>query len=131
MAQNKLTSTGRAVPRRSIRKLTLVEEKKESEIAKRSKFNKLTTDKLGESMDLPPNELKPSLSDANDFDFYSRESDSDEPIGWLDGDPLESDGTTVFENSRSGTLFNAEILLPQGEDLIAAKIKGRHVDDNN
>ena len=59
-----------------------------------------------------------------------RESDSDEPIGWIDGDPIEPDGTAVFENSRSDSLINAEVLLPQGEDIITAKVKGRHVNDN-
>ena len=81
-------------------------------------------------MNLPPDELKLSLSDTDDFDYDPRESDGDEPIGWIDGDPIEPNGTPVFENSRSDTLINAEVLLPQGEDIITAKVKGRHVTEN-
>ena len=65
-------------------------------------------------MNLPPDEIKPSLDDADDFYYDPRESDGDEPIGWIDGDPIESNGTPVFENSRSDTLINAEVLYLKG-----------------
>ena len=65
-------------------------------------------------MNLPPNELNPSLYDANDYDYDPRESDSDEPIGLIDQDPIELNGTSIFENSRSDTMTNAEVLLLKG-----------------
>ena len=111
--------------------MSLVEVKKESEISKRSNFDKLVTQKLGDSTNLPPDELKPSLPDADDYDYDPRENDSDEPIGWIDGNPIEPHGTPVFESSSSDSLINAEVLLPQGEDLIMATVKGRHVNDNS
>ena len=43
---------------------------RESEIAKRANFEKIK--KLGDSMTLPPEELKPLVADANDFDFNTR-----------------------------------------------------------
>ena len=129
MAQNVLTSTGHVVLRRSVRQLTLIEEKKESEKIKRSNFDKVVEAKLGTSITLPPNESKSSLSEAHDFDFDSRENDSGKPFGWLDGDPLSSDGTPAFENSLSDTLINSEVLLPQGEELVEATVKGRHVNE--
>lgn len=44
-------------------------------------------------MILPPNQLQPSLSDADDFEFDSREIDIDEPIIWLYEDHIESNDT--------------------------------------
>ena len=130
MAQWVLTATGHVVPRRSVRKLSLVEINKDSEKSKRLIFDKLITQKLGDSTNLPPSPIKPSFSELDEYNYDPRESDSDEPIGWIDGDPIEPDGTAVFENSRSDTLINAEVLLPQGEDIITAKVKGRHVTEN-
>ena len=70
MYQSVLTFTSHVAPRRSIRRLTLVETKRESEIAKRANFEKIK--KLGDSMTLPSEELKPLVVDANDFDFNTR-----------------------------------------------------------
>ena len=47
----------------------------------------------------------------------------------MDGDPLNDIGKPVFEHSGSETFVNAEVLLPQGEDLKKAKVCGRHVGD--
>ena len=72
MAQWILTSTDIVVPRRSVRRLSLVEVTKESEKTKRLNFDKLIIKKLGDSTNLPPNEIKPSLSDADDYDYDTR-----------------------------------------------------------
>ena len=83
-------------------------------------------------MFLPENEssdpVKPEEHD--DFAFDERESDEEEPRGWVDGDPVNKDGTPVFEHSLSNTLINADVLLPQGEELAKCKVKGRHVGPN-
>ena len=104
--------------------------KKESEILKRSQFDKLIAAKLDDSITLPPIGPTPPLSEFSDFDFDTRENDSDEPIGWSDGDPVESSGRPIFKNSLSDTLINAEVLLPQGEDLVSAKVKCHHVNND-
>ena len=88
MAQWILTATGHVVPRRSVRILSLVEMNKDSEKSKRLNFDKLITQKLGDSTNLPPSPIKPSLSELDEHDYDPRESDSDEPIGWIDGDPI-------------------------------------------
>ena len=54
--------------------------KKESEIAKRVNFEKITKEKLGDSMTLPPEELKSLVTDANKVNFNTRENDEDEPL---------------------------------------------------
>ncbi len=40
----------------------------------------------------------------------------------VDEDHVDQNGTPVFENSFSDTLINAEVLLPQGEDLQNAQV---------
>ena len=129
MALNILNYKGNVVPRRSVRRLTQVELDSESEKLKRSQFVENITSILGDSLSLPPSTVKPESSDPLEFD--SRESDDAEPIGWLDGDPVDpSDSKAVFEHSLTDVLVGAEVLLPQGENLQSARVKGRHTDEN-
>ena len=52
-------------------------------------------------------------------------------MGWIDGDPIDpSDNCATFEHSLSDILISAEVLLPKGEDFKAARVKGRHTDEN-
>ena len=74
-------------------------------------------------MTLPPEELKPLIADADYFDFDTRENDEDEPLGWFDGDLLDTNGIPIFKNSLSDTLMNAEVLLPHGEELETSKLR--------
>ena len=50
------------------------------------------------------------------------------PIHDLDEDPVEKDGTAVFEKPITDHLIHAELCLPQGEDMRLAKVKGRSKD---
>ena len=45
----------------------------------------------------------------------------------VDEDPVDQNGTPVFENSFGDTLINAEVLLPQGEDLQKARVMKRRI----
>ena len=129
MAQNVLNFKGNVVPRRSVRRLTQVEVESESEIRKRAQFTENITQRLGDSLSTPPPSVKPESMDPLDFD--ARESDDEVPIGWVDGDPIDpSDNKPVFEHSLSDTLIGAEVLLPQGENLKSAKVKGRHTNED-
>ena len=129
MALNVLNYKGNVVPRRSVRHLTQGELGSESEKLKRSQFLENITRILGDSLSTPPSTVKPESSDP--FAFDPRESDDAEPIGWLDGDPIDpSDKKAIFEHSLSDVLIGAEVLLPQGEKLTSARVKSRHTDEN-
>lgn len=54
MCQAVLTSSALVVPRRTVRRLTVAELNSESEQKKRKIFDDIITDKLGDSMSLPP-----------------------------------------------------------------------------
>ena len=88
MAQSILTHTGHVAPRRSVRRLTDQEMKKETEIAKRLNFDKLINDKLGDSMSLPSKENIPSFPDSSDPSSNMEENDEEEPLELIDGDPV-------------------------------------------
>eukprot|EP00957_Ditylum_brightwellii_P069573 5284203-Ditylum_brightwellii.AAC.1 len=124
MAQNVLNYNGRVVPCHSVRRLTQSELETESEIWKRVKFDENIATLLGDSITLPPNVVNPQ--DADQFDFNPREDDEAEPLGWINGNPLDEDGTPTFENSLIDTLINAEVLLLSGGSLEKTKVKGRH-----
>ena len=126
MAQSVLTHTGNIVPRRSLRRLTMAEEQMDSEKAKRAQFDAKIKLLLGDSLTLPP---KPDTYIYDELDFDPRDSDKDEHVGWMDGDPLNDISNPIFEHSGSDTFVNAEVLLPLGEDLKKAKVCGRHVGD--
>ena len=116
MAQNMLTHTGYVAPRRSVRRLTQEEVEKETEIAKRINFDNIIRGKLGDSMTLPPNETKPSVIDSSDFTYDTREDDEDEPLGWIDGDPIDANGVPVFETPSVTPLLMLRFSFPMGSN---------------
>ena len=70
---------------------------------------------------------QPSLDEINDYTYDSRESDEDEPQELVDEDPVNHNSVPIFENSFGDTLINAEVLLPQGENLQKARVKKRQI----
>ena len=120
MAQRVLTSKGTVVPRRSCRQLTAQEMVSDVKKKKQTAFTAIITAKLGDSMALPtPPVDQPSLDEINDYE--------DEPIELVDEDPVNDNGVPIFENSFGDTLINAEVLLPQGENLQKARVKKRQI----
>ena len=128
MAQWVLTGKGTVVPRRSCRRLTDRELVKDTEVKRREIFDKIITAKLGDSMALPTVPVdKPSPDDVNDFTYDSRDADEDEPQDIVDEDPVDRNGVPIFENSFGDTLINAEVLLPQGEEMQKARVRKRRI----
>ena len=96
------------------------------EKCKRDLFDKIILAKLGDSLCLPPTPStrpKPENTTPNSYD--SRNSDEEKPQDMVDEDPLDESGTPIFENSFGDTLINAEVLLPQGEELQKARVRKR------
>ena len=126
MAQWILTSKGTVVPRRSCRRLTQLELDSDSEKKRRDLYDKIISSKLGDCLRLPPTPSdRPKASDTNAHSYDSRNSDEEEPRDLVDEDPLDESGIPVFENSYGDTLINAEVLLPQGEELRKARVRKR------
>ena len=122
MAQAVLTSKGKVIPRRTIRKLTPAEMSSSTEEQKRNYFDAIITKKLGNSMSMPPKPLP---------DDYITYADDDETgINPLpdDNDPLSLPGHSALESPISDRLIHAELYLPQGEHMASAKVVGRAKD---
>lgn len=70
----------------------------------------------------------PSKSHAPDYVPYADGELDPTPIHEIDEDPVDVDGTAVFEKPITDHLINAELQLPQGEKLQSAKVIGRSKD---
>ena len=119
MAQAVLASTGRIYPRRTIRRLRVAELHDPIEIKKRELFDDFIRKKLGDATQFPTKPLPPK-----DYIPYA-DGDLDPPIEIIDEDPLDENGSPQFEMPMTDLLIHAEVHLPQGEEMRAAKVKKR------
>jgi hypothetical protein len=125
MTQAVLTITGNVVPRRTCVRLTPEELSSPSEQAKRNSFDEAIKVILGDSMfnadpPVPPSDLTMQDLLADD--------DEEVPIELPEEDPVDAGGRAVLDKPFTDLLIHAEVLLPQGEDIKSAKVKGRSKD---
>ena len=124
MTQNVLTQSGKIVPRRTCRPLTLAEQNSKAEQDMRDAFDRDIKKKLGDSVTIvnqTPN--KPENEDENG-------DEQEEPPLIHEEDPIDSTGRPVYEQPLTDMLLRAEVLLPQGEEIKSAKVIARSKDDN-
>ena len=124
MSQSILTNKGTVVTRRTIRKLRAEEIHSESEKRKRSIFDNFILHKLGDSISKPV-KYKPS--------DHVKYFDEDEPNSLHlpnDNDPVDDRGVSIFEKPITDLWINAELNLPQGEEMRKAKVIGRSKNKN-
>jgi hypothetical protein len=116
MAQAVLSSTGRVIPRRTIRHLRPEELHNETEKAKRAKFDDLIASKLGDSTTFP-----------------------NVPISDLDGNILEQEPSSTAtvpparnlpQQPMTDPLILSKVHLPQGESLQPATVLQRTTDES-
>ena len=124
MAQAVLTSKGTIIPRRSLRKLLISELHAESEKRKRQLYDDVIRKKLGDSITLPKKPL------STEYIPYSDGVEPDPLHLPSDDDPVDKDGTSVFEKPITDYWIHAEVCLPQGEKLKSAKVIGRSKDSD-
>ncbi len=124
MAQNVLTSTGKVIPRRTLRKLKPDELHSESEKRKRRWFDEIIQQKLGDSINFPPSRD----TVKKEFEPYSDDDDPDSVELPEENDPVNAEGTAVFEQPITDRMINAELNMPQGEEMRHAKVIGRSKD---
>lgn len=125
MAQAVLTSKGTVIPRRTLRRLLVSELHSNSEKKKRSIFDDIIRSKLGDSMKMPP---KPDPNEQ--YTPYSDDCEAELLNLPDDNDPVDSTNTAVFEKLVTDRLIHAEIHLPQGEEMKAARVIKRCLDEN-
>ena len=126
MTQAVLKSNGLVVPRRTCRPLTVSELHSPTEKQKRDLFDKLIREKLGDSITVTQLSKPENSPDLADYQY----DEGEEPPIIPDEDPVDADGKAVFDQPYSDLLLNAEVLLPQGEDIKSAKVIGRSKDSN-
>ena len=124
MAQAILTSKGKVIPQRTIRKLTPAEMSSSTEEQKRNYFDAIITKKLGNSMSMPSKPL------PDNYETYADDEETGVSPLPDDNDPLSSPGQSVFESPISDRLIQAELYLPQGEHMASAKVIGRAKDSD-
>ena len=127
MAQYVLQQNGTVVPRRSVRKLTVSELRSEAEKQMRNQFDLAIRNKLGDSLHVK-NEYK-DPDETSDISEFIDEVDADEPPQIVEEDPVDINGTPIYEQPFNDMLLQAELLLPQGEEMKPAKVKQRSRDE--
>lgn len=124
MTQAVLTAKGTVVTRRTIRPLTPAETTSEVEKQKRYAFNNKIKSKLGDSM------TKPTKPLPKDYIPYADGNLDPPALHEVDEDPVQPNGTAVFEKPITDHWINAELNLPQGEQMKPARVVGRSKDQN-
>ena len=66
----------------------------------------------------------------DEYDFVPDEVDEEVPHTIPENEGVDARGTPLFQQSVTDTLINAEVLLPQGEGLVAAKVIRRSLDED-
>ena len=120
MSQALLNINGKILPRGTVMKLTTAEINPRVEIEKRKRFDDDIFKLFGNSNTVNSSPIAP------DLDVKSDTHPVDDPDLILpEEDPVLPDGTAVFESPFSDMLINAEVLLPQGEEMTKAIVKRR------
>ena len=106
------------VPRRSLLHLrtkdlnnNLVEERKRLAIIENIHVN------LFDPMYLP---IKPFSEEEVEYTLYEYEDGS--PLSIPENEAVDDAGKHLFQQSVTDTLIQAEVILPHGEELLAAKV---------
>ena len=128
MAQGVMNIDGRVVPRRTTSRLTEEEMSSASEQKKRDIFDKAIREKFGNSMTIP--EAFVTKDDDHIDIITNEEGDEVEPAIAHEEDPVDAAGRAVLERPFTDNIIRAEVLLPQGENMKPAKVKGRAKDIN-
>ena len=122
MAQAVLTSKGTAIPRHTLRKLNRAELYSKVEKRKHNVCDGIITSKLGSSIFSPAKPL------PRDHVLYSDDIEPD-LISLPDhNDPIDKNGVAVFENPITDQWIHTELHLPQGDELLPAKVIDRSKD---
>ena len=125
MTQSILIQNRKVVPWRTCRPLTLAEINSKPEQDMQDSFDIEIQKKLGDSIKIVP-QTPPKPGEDNDFDM----SENEEPLLIPEVDPIDATRWPVYEQPLTDMLLQAEVLLPQGEEMKLAKVIALNKDDN-
>ena len=98
-----------------------------SEIKKRAEFDAAIEKRYGNSFSLPKNRPKDGQEEDESFDLPFGEVAPTIP----EADDADSQGQPLHDSPDAEVLLNAEVLLPQGEELRLAKVIRKHKDSDD
>ena len=137
MSQWVLKQNGQVVPRRTLVPLTAEQlaPSNEVEAKRRADYDADIRSKLGDCMKLPTivedsDEDEDPVVEIDDPDFRPYEDDETPPSVMPEADIVDNAGRPICQQSMTDLLVNAEVLLPQGEELQLAKVVGQSFDAN-
>ena len=84
--------------------------------------------KLGDSMILPSESLKEQVGD--EYDFVPYEDNEELPRTIPENEAVNAQGKPISQQPVTDMLINTEVLLPHGEELLAAKVIRRSMDED-
>ena len=123
MAQWILKSNGQIVPRRSLCLLKYEElHNNVVEDTNQSHFDQCIKERHGDSL-IPLPSTK-----QEDIELLHHEDDEQPPLEMTKTDPVDNKGPVVFEQPYYDKLIHSEVILPQREKIINAKVLGRAKD---
>ena len=120
MTQAVLTIKGTVIPRRSCTPLTVAEINSEVEIKKRDRFDEAILKLHGDSISIPESNTH-IIRDDPDLSLLIEDEEVD-LLQSFDDDPVDHEGKAIFSQPFYDILINAEVLLPQGEEMTNAKV---------
>ena len=132
MTQWILKENGRVVPRRTLVKLTPAQMNNVTEQNKRNNFDNTIKGLLGDSMNLPPSNIKAIKNDDDvtmdpALEYHEDEFENDN-VEFHDEDPVDNAGKPICEQPFYDRLIHAEVCLPKGELNHRARVVGRAKD---
>lgn len=127
MAQWILKPNGKVVPRRTVRPLEPDEWNSETEKRKRKIFDELIEKRWGTCWKAPDDSAYDSEdSPDQEFETYEDDDETAREMPEID-DPIDVNGVPINQQPAYDRLIRTELLMPQGDRMVEAKVIGRTV----
>ena len=101
----------------------------EVELAKRTAYNAVIREKLGDSINLPSKKLPKFVQQAWDAELYDDDEDN-KLLKPFEADLLDASGRPILMHSLTDVLINAEVMLDHGESAVLARVIRQAVDSD-
>lgn len=131
MCQWVLQQNGQIVHRRTLRRLRAVElsPSNTAKVNRRAAFDAEIKERLGDSIAIEKPTQRQSMDPMNNFE-YEDDNDLDPSNVIPEADATDATGRPLNQQSVADLLINAEVLLPQRDSQMLAKVIRRSIDAN-
>jgi hypothetical protein len=132
MAQYVVTNKGSIVPRRTVRPLTDDENRQPVIQHQKTLFMEMIRDKYGDSLTVAVGSKQPNVNPDDDEsnDYLPYEDEEEIPRTMPESEALDYNGKPINMKSITDQLVGLELNLPQGEEMLPARVIGLSMDDN-